>query len=405
MHHRQWTGIVIVETFYHLLQFTFCILLITVVSKNYLWNIFFLFICAIDFLQTFFFIYSVENVEINPAETIPILQWVTWWSKNTSDKKTLWLVIQNVLWVFLILLWLRPAFLYSDMLGGTFLGKTSHSKESSCTNARFSLSGEQCSQPFGRTIIYNPKGVFNSPNTGYDEQGIYSTCPMNQRWANATFGCLGCPGDGVWVGGYNVDSQKNLICEQPKVGGEISRYNCPGTKQCDDAYPGLWYGVKLQTLSSETLPNNTQGLIEFCPSTIPIPISVPPYVKGVGKYVCSYCLFYLIYIGAIFPDIGGPLSQTTQCLPGWNGVSTTPPNSWQGWKPGDSSLGCALCPSRGAGWGMVKDELYGEENIIDSYWFSTTVAFFFPILRKLLSPLATLPPRKKHKIKNKENIS
>jgi hypothetical protein len=210
-------------------------------------------------------------------------------------------------------------------------------------------------------------------------------------WANATFT------EDPWIGGFLTDAYGRSICSEPNNGSSISRYNCPsGSFSCDVGYPGKWYGVKV-TQTSPTTISNLSATVEFCPGTTGQLVNLENgVVKGRGSYVCSYCLFYLIQNNVQnFPD-----QMIAQCLPGWNNDPTIPPNEWGGWKPGDSSWLCSLCPSRGTGWWGVKEEHWDEQSIIETYWFTTTVCFFLPGLRRILTPLVlcTCFKRKKHQI-------
>jgi hypothetical protein len=354
----------------------------------------------------FLYFLKGEDIEISIAEIVPILQWFQWCLKKTPQKKTIWLTYQNIYWAILVIIWIRPAFLNTDILGGTFMGRTSHARQSSCTNARFfqatSSPTSPCEQNFQRDIIYNPLGVFNSPETGYDPQGIYSSCPLDQLWANATFP------EEPYVKGFTKNSIGQSICGSPLEVGPIARYNCPvGSSACQnqDSYPGKWYGVKIAQSSPVNILNTEADLIQFCPGTTGqiVNLNATSTVKGRGSYVCSYCLFYLIQNNVQ----NFPPQMISQCLPGWSNDPTIPPNEWQGWKPGDSSWLCSLCPARGSGWWGVKEEHWDEQSIIETYWFSSTVTFFLPLLRRLLTPLVLCScsnkKTKKHQIYPHQN--
>lgn len=317
--------------------------------------------------------------------------------KNEKKGLWTWLIWQNVFWGFLVILWIRPAFLYTDAFGGTFAGATSLSGRSSCSAVTFYQVGNTCTQRFpGREVIAHPLGAF-SINSGFQRSGIYATCPLEQTWAGPT------NNESLSLGGFALNSGNIPLCTQPVNGGVISRYNCPADQYhqgggeeanvCVEGYPGLWYGFRAPPSSPLVLLNTTENIVMLCPgNTGALTTLTPQYnftVKGRPLPICSFCLWYVIY-QALRVGRPPPVSDEvlTTCLPGWNRAVSYPPDDWGGWKSypdgtADPSVGCALCPGRGVGiWGF-STEVYDKNGVETSYWLYTVLALILPGSRKI----------------------
>jgi hypothetical protein len=407
-HHHQhiWLAVGLIETFYHIPQLIILAVLAFDVNKNYLWASLNLFILILDLMISWTHHAALAQFGMDDLAFIEIIPCFQLFSfacyKNAKKGLWLWLIWQNVFWAFLVLLWIRPAFLYTDAFGGTFAGATSLAGRSSCARATFYQIGNDCTQRFpGRDVIAHPLGAFSIDN-GFQQSGVYATCPLEQTWAHPTWGMPTDPlKPNLWLGGFVLGSNGIPICsQQVLIGGFVSRYNCPNgdygsgnDNVCLQGYPGLWYGLKAPPSSPEALLNTTANLPMLCPgNTGALTTRTTKYnFTNTGRPlpICSFCLWYVIY-QALRAGIPPPVSDEvlTTCLPGWNRAVSYAPEEWGGWKSyvdgtTDPSVGCALCPGRGVGlWGF-STEVYDNNGVEASYWLYTVLALILPGWRKL----------------------
>ena len=408
-HTQLFVGVAVVETLYHVTQLVLLALLMFLVNFNYLWGIFNFTFVFFDLVVSMGYLGTLHNDGLGEfvfIDLIPVLQLGSFFCKGDRKGLSIWLLWQNVFWALLVLLWIRPAFLYTDAIGGTFGGTTSLAGKSSCSTFSFTPAPQgSCIQSAGDPIVYNPFGEF-SVNNPFRLAGLYSTCYLDQHWAGPTFS-----NNASWIGGYTRDGLTTCTT-QVATGGFVSRTGCPALQSdvCPQGYPGLWYGLQVNTDSTDYLTNTT-GLIKLCPGNTGLSVNVDGrQVKGKPLPVCNKCLWYVIYQAQLE---GRPLNtregcqrpNTTQdpicisndilqtCLPGWTQGVNYPPDSWAGWRSypdgtTDPSGVCGFCPGRGVGWWGFSSEVYDTGGIQQSYWFYTAVALIVPGARKFLVGVA-----------------
>jgi hypothetical protein len=262
---KLWLGIALVEFSYFATQLGLLLPLFWY-NKNYLWIIFNLVVVFVldlpisgGILAT---LHSGGLQELVFIDLVPIVQWGSFCCFGDRRGLSIWMVWQNVFWATLVILWIKPAFLYTDAFGGSFGGRTSLAGRSSCSQVVFTEVNGQCTQSFpGSSIVYHPLGAFDS-NNGYQENGIYASCLLEQRWAGPTFT------GGIWLPGFARVDGLNDCNNQIATGGVVSRFGCPTTQQvCLEGYPGLWYGLNAATTTPLFL-TNTSAQPLFCPGNI-----------------------------------------------------------------------------------------------------------------------------------------
>lgn len=401
-HERIWLLLIGLETIYTIVQLALLATL-WIVNKNYLWVIINLIIVFLDFLVSATHLAYLERGgldEITVVDLVPCLQLASFACNSYLRRRLwIWLIWKNVFWALLFLLWIKPAFLYTDAFGGTFVGATSLSGRSSCSRVTFYQEFGQCKQNFpgaGGGIVFHPEGAF-SINNGFQLDGIYSRCFLEQEWAGPSFNQT------IWLGGFARGVDGLNICSEPRDGGVVSRYNCPTSQQvCLEGYPGLWYGLSVQTNSPLVLANSTHAslpnvaTVAYCPgnSAALVNFSTSPttsqWVGGKPYPVCSFCLWYNIYQNMT----SGKTVQVSDevlkiCLPGWNGAVNYPPDSYAGWRSYDDgttdpSWLCGFCPGRGSGWWGFSTEVYDNNGIQESYWLYTSLALIDPGVRGVI---------------------
>lgn len=424
-------GLALVETFYHLAQFILLACLLRF-SGNWLWVALYLLIIFIDLVDSIFFLRKsrTEFREISILEIIPFFQGCFACNSRKRDHPWRWFVVQNFCWFWLIMLWIRPAFLYMDAFGGTFLWASSLSGRSSCSDVIFTevstneISSSECqARAVAADVVYNPSGAFKYPDSLTSQigeeivHGIFANCFMEQTWSAPVF-------KNLTLGGYAVNSRGRTICSSPLVGGSLSRDNCPrGNIVCPDAFPGSWYGYKLSGLLSPIQISNTSAnIIDLCPGNNANPYTLPggEIVVGAPLPVCAYCLFYQIWLGAraVPPIQPVPELVLNTCLPTWQGDPNVSPKEWKGWSAfADGTTTetnwCVLCPGRnGLGGPGFNQELFQNQNISDAYWLYTSSSFIAPAARKfgialvliITGMLRCCPPDEKKKRKRKRHF-
>jgi hypothetical protein len=389
---KLWIGIALVEFSYFATQLGLLLSLFWY-NKNYLWIIFNLFFVFVLDLPVSGGILSALHLgglqDLVYLDLIPIIQWGSFCCFGDRRGLSIWMVWQNVFWAALVLLWIKPAFLYTDAFGGSFGGRTSLAGRSSCSNVVFTEANGQCTQSFpGPSIVYNPLGAFDA-NNGYQENGIYASCLLEQRWAGPTFT------GGIWLPGFARVDGLNDCNNMLATGGVVSRFNCPTAQQvCLNGYPGLWYGLNAATTTPLVLMNTTAQPL-WCPGNTGAQVYINGiWVGGKPRPVCSFCLWYTIYQAQVSGQLQAVLNKIPQdvistCLPGWNQAVNYPPDDWAGWRSypdgtTDPSGLCGFCPGWGVGWWGFDTEVYDSNGVQTSYWYYTAVALIVPGARKVL---------------------
>ncbi len=259
---------------------------------------------------------------------------------------TVWFSWRHVIFILLMITYIRPAGLFSDMFSAP-------SNMSSCTRdpSAFYLPGEVSN-------YYNPAGFFRYGFPYVSDSMPLKFCPMNQTYAWPTFNAT--------VYGYthspiqNADNCDLRKPPNPPTDPQHRVNGYPDTTSCEGSYPTPVLGI-----STPVLTGTQDPFIFVCRGNRGggVCVNKDNVVNGPG---CE-------------PRIGRPLNICSTCVDTWRlktGIATGPP----GYEHcGTHDLRyitpyafCAFCPGRGDGdW--LSDEKYDPDTVVVVFWLSTSM--------------------------------
>lgn len=280
-----------------------------------------------------------------------------------------WRWYKIIQYLALVIIWLRPFFLYCDVTGYC-LG--SRAQKSSCTSV-FSTPN----------TVFNLFGSFQGGEI-YSVDNSYVFCPVYQKWAN--------PSVNDYVAQFLLEDGAVNCYEQQSsaIGSSILTLHDQCPEQGDIiGFPSLARGIPTGSGDTPAIqplatPNTSATA---CPGYIDLPQCYRP-----GTTTPVDCNNPICRVGnqniCPFARISSLAIRAT-CLPYWRYVlagTDTGPAGYETYttteNAGSLNSLCAFCPGLGYGW--LAGEQTNHGNIVAVFWLATVHSIFLPFAENFL---------------------